>query len=79
VLARFDTHQISNGGTEAVNLIIEKTRRLAHGFRTFDHYRLRILLARLRPPAIPTPEPCLIPKSHQSGRSSSRRTRRWRR
>jgi transposase len=45
VLARFDTHQISNGGTEAVNLLIEKTRRLAHGFRTFDHYRLRILLA----------------------------------
>jgi transposase len=45
VLARFDTDRISNGGTEAVNLIIEKTRRLAHGFRTFDHYRLRILLA----------------------------------
>jgi len=45
VLARFDTHRISNGGTEAVNLIIEKTRRLAHGFRTFEHYRLRILLA----------------------------------
>jgi transposase len=45
VLARFETHRISNGGTEAVNLIIEKTRRLAHGFRTFDHYRLRILLA----------------------------------
>ncbi|MDQ2850213.1 MAG: transposase, partial [Actinomycetota bacterium] len=45
VLARFDTDRISNGGTEAVNLIIEKTRRLAHGFRTFEHYRLRILLA----------------------------------
>ncbi len=45
VLARFNTERISNGGTEAVNLIIEKTRRLAHGFRTFDHYRLRILLA----------------------------------
>jgi len=45
ILARFDTHRISNGGTEAVNLIIEKTRRLAHGFRTFEHYRLRILLA----------------------------------
>jgi transposase len=45
VLARFDTERISNGGTEAVNLIIEKTRRLAHGFRTFEHYRLRILLA----------------------------------
>jgi transposase len=40
VLARFDTHRISNGGTEAVNLIVEKTRRLAHGFRTFAHYRL---------------------------------------
>jgi len=45
VLARFETHRISNGGTEAVNLLIEKIRRLAHGFRTFDHYRLRILLA----------------------------------
>jgi hypothetical protein len=45
VLARFDTHRISNGGTEAVNLIVEKIRRLAHGFRTFTHYRLRILLA----------------------------------
>ncbi len=45
VLARFETHRISNGGTGAVNLIIEKTRRLAHGFRTFEHYRIRILLA----------------------------------
>ncbi len=45
VLARFESHRISNGGTEAVNLLIEKTRRLAHGFRTFEHYRLRILLA----------------------------------
>jgi len=45
VLARFDTDRISNGGTEAVNLLIEKTRRIAHGFRTFEHYRIRILLA----------------------------------
>jgi transposase len=45
VMARFETHRISNGGTEAVNLVIEKTRRLAHGFHTFEHYRLRILLA----------------------------------
>jgi transposase len=49
VLARFDTAaagagRISNSGTEAVNAIIEKVRRLAHGFRTFDHYRIRILL-----------------------------------
>ena len=45
VLAYFDTGGVSNGGTEAINLIIEKIRRLAHGFRDFDHYRLRILLA----------------------------------
>ena len=45
VLAYFDTHGVSNGGTEAINLIIEKVRRLAHGFRDFDHYRLRIMLA----------------------------------
>ncbi len=45
VLAYFDTGGVSNGGTEAINLLIEKTRRLAHGFRNFTHYRLRILLA----------------------------------
>jgi transposase len=45
VLAYFDTGGISNGGTEAINLIIEKTRRLAHGFRNFTNYRIRILLA----------------------------------
>ncbi len=45
VLAYFDTTGVTNGGTEAINLIIEKVRRLAHGFKDFDHYRLRILLA----------------------------------
>jgi transposase len=45
VLAYFDTSGVSNGGTEAINLIIEKVRRLAHGFKNFDHYRLRIMLA----------------------------------
>ena len=45
VLAYFDTTGVSNGGTEAINLIVEKVRRLAHGFRDFEHYRLRILLA----------------------------------
>ena len=64
VLARFETHRISNGGTEAVNLLIEKTRRLAHGFRTFEHYRLRILLAASGPTALPpSPHPRLNPKS----------------
>jgi transposase len=45
VLAYFDTGGVSNGGTEAINLIIEKVRRLAHGFKDFDHYRLPIMLA----------------------------------
>jgi transposase len=45
MLAYFTTSGVSNGGTEAINLIIEKTRRLAHGFRNFTNYRLRILLA----------------------------------
>ncbi|MGA8993857.1 MAG: ISL3 family transposase [Nocardioidaceae bacterium] len=44
-LAYFSTGGVNNGGTEAINLLIEKTRRLAHGFRNFEHYRLRILLA----------------------------------
>jgi transposase len=44
MLAYFATRGVSNGGTEAINLLIEKTRRLAHGFRNFTNYRLRILL-----------------------------------
>ena len=44
-LAYLDTGGVSNGGIEAINLIIEKTRRLAHGFRNFSNYRLRILFA----------------------------------
>jgi transposase len=43
--AYFDTSGVSNGAIEAINLIIEKVRRLAHGFRDFTHNRLRILLA----------------------------------
>ncbi len=45
MLAYFDTSGVSNGGTEAIKLIVENIRRLAHGFREFDHYRLRIMLA----------------------------------
>jgi transposase len=45
ILAYFTTGGVSNGGTEAINGVIEKTRRLAHGFRNFTNYRLRILLA----------------------------------
>jgi transposase len=45
VLAYFDTNGVSKGGTGAINLIIEKVRRLAHGFRDFTRYRFRILPA----------------------------------
>jgi transposase len=43
VLAYHDTG-LSNGPTEAVNLLVEKLRRIGHGFRNFDNYRLRLLL-----------------------------------
>jgi transposase len=43
-LAYHDTDRASNGPTEATNLIIEKNRRVAHGYRNFDNYRLRLLL-----------------------------------
>lgn len=43
-LAYFDTNRASNGPTEAINLLIEKIRRIGHGYRRFDHYRLRLLL-----------------------------------
>jgi transposase len=43
ILAYHSTGQ-SNGPTEAVNLLIEKIRRIGHGFRNFDNYRLRLLL-----------------------------------
>lgn len=34
----------SNGPTEAVNLVVKKMLRVAHGFRNFDNFRLRVLL-----------------------------------
>ncbi|HEV2811589.1 MAG TPA: ISL3 family transposase [Acidimicrobiales bacterium] len=34
----------SNGPTEAVNLLIKKVLRVAHGFRNLENYRLRLLL-----------------------------------
>lgn len=43
-LAYFDTGRASNGGTEAINGLIELHRRVARGFRNREHYRLRMLL-----------------------------------
>ena len=43
-LAYFDTERARNGPTEAMNLLIEKIRRIGHGYRNFDNYRRRLLL-----------------------------------
>jgi len=43
-LAYFATHRANNGGTEAINGLIELHRRIARGFRNRDNYRLRMLL-----------------------------------
>ena len=44
-LGYFDTGGASNGGTEAVNGLIELHRRIARGFRNPTNYRLRMILA----------------------------------
>ena len=38
------TTQLTNGPTEAVNLLVKKIKRVGHGFRNFENYRLRLLL-----------------------------------
>ena len=43
-LAYFTTERSTNGGTEAVNGLIELHRRIARGFTNRDNYRLRMLL-----------------------------------
>ena len=43
-LAYWATDRSSNGGTEAVNGLIELARRVARGFTNYDNYRLRMLL-----------------------------------
>jgi transposase len=55
----------SNGPTEGLNLCVKKVKRCGHGFRTFEHYRLRVLLHaggatwpnRPQPPRIRTRSP----------------------
>lgn len=44
LLAYFTTGGVSNGPTEAVNLLIKRIKRVGFGFRNFDNYRLRLLL-----------------------------------
>jgi transposase len=38
------TTGLTNGPTEAVNLLVKKIKRVGHGFRNFENYRLRLLL-----------------------------------
>jgi transposase len=44
VPAYFDTAGANNGGTKAINGLIELHRRIARGFKNRDNYRLRMLL-----------------------------------
>ena len=43
ILAHHDTGA-SNGPTEGLNLLVKKVKRCGHGFKRFEHYRLRVLL-----------------------------------
>lgn len=44
ILAYWTTDGASNGPTEAMNLLIEKIRRIGHGYHNLRNYRLRLLL-----------------------------------
>jgi len=64
ILAHHDTGA-SNGPTEGLNLCLKKVKRCGHGFRSFENYRLRVLLhaggiawpERPRPPRIRSRSP----------------------
>src|SRR5439155_12457878 len=43
ILAHHDTGA-SNGPTEGLTLLVKKVKRCGHGFKRFEHYRLRVLL-----------------------------------
>jgi transposase len=43
IVAWHDAH-VTNGPTEAINNLVKRVKRVAFGFRRFDHYRIRALL-----------------------------------
>ena len=43
ILAHHETGA-SNGPTEGLNLCVKNVKRCGHGFRSFENYRLRVLL-----------------------------------
>lgn len=44
VLAYYRSDGLSNAPTEAINALAKKVKRVGHGFRNLDNYRLRLLL-----------------------------------
>jgi hypothetical protein len=44
VLAYYRTDGLSNARCEATNGLVKKIKRIGHGFRNLDNYRLRLLL-----------------------------------
>lgn len=44
ILAYYRSGGLSNGRTEAINALCKKVKRIGHGFRNLENYRLRLLL-----------------------------------
>ncbi len=40
----YHRRRLSNGRTEAMNLLMKKVKRVGFGFRKFENYRIRLLL-----------------------------------
>ena len=72
---------VSNGPTESVNNLIKRIKRIGFGFRTFNHYRIRVLLYAGKPNwhLLPTTTPRLNPKRHHKSMIRASSLRRWRR
>jgi transposase len=58
----------SNGPTEGLNLLVKKVKRCGHGFRRFEHYRLRVLLhtGGITWPTRPSPPPIRTRRPHSN-------------
>jgi transposase len=67
ILAHHDTGA-SNGPTEGLNLCVKRIKRCGHGFRSFEHHRLRVILhaGGVTSPQRPTP-PRIRTRSPHSG------------
>ncbi len=78
VLAWHRAH-VSNGPTEAMNNLAKRIKRIAFGFRRFDHYRIRVLLYAGKPRwhLLATIKPRRNPMSQISGPTNPRRYLRW--